>query len=58
MYLMFKVKIFKLQLLKNYTANPVIPPDPNSSFPHFLGIIVQSGVYFQKKLTWKKILRW
>ena len=23
MYLMFKIKIFKMQLLKNYTANPV-----------------------------------
>ena len=23
MYLMLKIKIFKLQLLKNYTANPV-----------------------------------
>ena len=54
MYLMLKIKIFKLQLLKNYTANPVNSTCSQSILsPSFREHCPIRGV-FSKKINVKK----
>ena len=56
MYLMFKIKIFKMQLLKNYTANPVNSTCSLSiCSPSFSENCPTRGV-FSKKINVKKNL--
>ena len=54
MYLMFKIKIFKMQLLKNYTANPVNSTWSSSIVSSFFRKNCPIRGAFLKKINLKK----